>query len=226
MLIACWSVKGGVGTTVVAAALASSLAHLHADVGGSLLVDLAGDMPTALGLPEPGDPGLTGWTRAGADVAGDALGRLELSAAPGMSLLPRGRGRPGPSDRHEVLAGLLAADPRPVVVDAGVVSAGDPAVPLVASATQSLLVTRACVLGLRRVARAPVRPSGVVLVSEPGRTLSRRDVEHSVGAPVVADIACDPAVARAVDSGLLLGRLPRALVRSLRPLAPPVRSVA
>ena len=33
MLIVLWSVKGGVGTTVVAAALASSLAPLHADVG-------------------------------------------------------------------------------------------------------------------------------------------------------------------------------------------------
>ena len=84
MLIACWSVKGGVGTTVVAAALASSLAHLYADVGGSLLVDLAGDMPTALGLPEPGDPGLTGWTRAGAVTTDTSMGSsrcLQLSPA-------------------------------------------------------------------------------------------------------------------------------------------------
>jgi len=226
VLITCWSVKGGVGTTVVAAALASALAHTHADVGGSLLVDLAGDLPMALGLPDPGDPGLTGWTRAGAGVAGDALGRLELSAAPGVALLPRGRGLPGPSARHEVLAGLLAADPRPVVVDAGVVGAGDPSLPLVASATRSLVVTRACFLGLRRLERSPVRPSGVVLVSEPGRTLSRREVEHSAGAPVVADIPYDPTVARAVDSGLLVGRLPRALARPLRGLARPLRSAA
>jgi hypothetical protein len=219
VLIACWSVKGGVGTTVVAAALASSLASSHADVGGSLLVDLAGDLPAALGLPEPGDPGLTGWTRAGADVAADALGRLELAAAPGVSFLPRGRGLPGSAGRHEVLAGLLAADPRPVVVDAGVVAAGDPCVPLVAGATRSLLVTRACYLGLRRVSRAPVRPSGVVLVSEPGRMLSRQDIEHSAGAPIVADIPYDPAVARAVDSGLLVGRIPRSLARPLRAAA-------
>lgn len=219
MLIACWSVKGGVGTTVVAAALASSLAHLHADVGGSLLVDLAGDMPMALGLPEPGDPGLTGWTRAGADVAGDALGRLELSAAPGVALLPRGRGLPGSAERHDVLAGLLAADPRPVVVDAGVITAGDPALPLVAGASRSLLVTRACYLGLRRAEHAPLAPSGVVLVSEPGRTMSRREVEHAIGAPIVADVPYDPAVGRAVDSGLLLGRIPRCLARPLRSAA-------
>jgi len=219
VLIVLWSVKGGVGTTVVAAALASSLAPLHADVGGALLVDLAGDLPVVLGLPEPGDPGLTGWTRAGADVAGDALGRLELSAAPGVALLPRGRGLPGSAERHDVLAGLLAADPRPVVVDAGLVAAGDPAVPLVASACRSLLVTRACYLGMRRMARAPLTPSGIVLVSEPGRALSRREIEHTVGAPIVADVPFDPAVARAVDSGLLAGRIPRCLSRPLRTAA-------
>jgi hypothetical protein len=55
----------------------------------------------------------------------------------------------------------------------------------------------------------------VVLLAEPGRALTRADVEDCVGAPVVAEVAVDPQVARAVDAGLLATRLPRALAREL-----------
>lgn len=219
MLVTCWSVKGGVGTTVVSVALATTLARIHALDGGALLVDLDGDAPATLGLPDPRDPGLTGWTTAGPDVAADALARLELSVGPDLALLPRGRGAPGPAARHEVLARLLAAEDRPVVVDAGVIGPDSPALPLVAEASRSLLVTRACYLGLRRAIDLPVRPSGVVLLREPGRAMGRDDVEHVVGAPVVADIPVDPSVARAVDAGVLSRRIPRALARPLRAAA-------
>lgn len=226
MLITFWSVKGGVGTTVVSTALATTLARVHALDGGALLVDLAGDVPAALGLPDPGDPGLSGWTAAGAEVAADALARLELAVGPDLSLLPRGNGPGGPAVRHQVLAGLLAADPRPVVVDAGMVRAGSPVAPLVAEATRSLLVTRGCYLGLRRALDLPVRPSGVVLVREPGRAMGRSDVETVVGAPVVAEVPFDPAVAQAVDAGVLARRVPRALSRPLRQVVAPLREAA
>jgi hypothetical protein len=54
------------------------------------------------------------------------------------------------------------------------------------------------------------------MIREPGRRLSRQDVESVVGAPVRVEIEADPAVARAVDSGLMAGRLPRSLERGLR----------
>lgn len=219
MLITCWSVKGGVGTTVVSAALATTLARVHALAGGALLVDLAGDAPATLGLPDPGAPGLTDWLTAGPDVAADALARMEVSVAPDLALLPRGRGATGSHARHEVLGRLLAADPRPVVVDAGVVPADAAVLPLVAEADRSLLVTRACYLALRRAIDLPVRPSGIVLVREPGRTISLGEVEAVVGAPVVADVPIDPAVARAVDAGILARRVPRVLARPLRDAA-------
>jgi hypothetical protein len=60
-----------------------------------------------------------------------------------------------------------------------------------------------------------VRPSEIVLLTEPGRALGRGDVERAVGAPVVAEVAVDPQVARAVDAGLLTSRLPRGLAREL-----------
>jgi hypothetical protein len=61
-----------------------------------------------------------------------------------------------------------------------------------------------------------VRPTEVVLVAEPGRALTRHDVGAALGAPVTAVVEVDPGVARAVDAGLLSGRLPRGLVRELR----------
>ena len=82
MLIACWSVKGGSGTTVVA----TVLALLHARAGGALVADLVGDVPAALGIPEPPGPGLAAWLAAADDVGADALDRLAVAVAPGLDL--------------------------------------------------------------------------------------------------------------------------------------------
>jgi hypothetical protein len=219
VLITCWSAKGGVGTTVVASALALVLARQHEDV---LLVDLAGDVPAALGLSADG-PGLAGWLAAGADVPADALARLAVPAASRLSVLPRGDGPLGPPERVEVLASLLAMGPRPVVVDAGTLrtDAGtdDAGWALARGADHSLLVLRPCFLAVQRAVAAPLRPSSVVLVREPGRSLTALDVEQTLHVPVRAEVAVEPAVARAVDAGLLASRLPRVLVRALREAA-------
>jgi len=211
MLIACWSSKGGAGTTVVAASLALLLARR--DPAGAVLADLAGDGPAVLGLPEPESPGLAGWLAAGTDVPADALGRLEIPADGGLRVLPRGRG-PLTAERADVLGVLLSADPRPVVVDCGSDPTGA-ALVIAAGATRSILVTRPCFLSLRRMVAAALRPSEVVLLTEPGRALTRLDVEDCVGAPVIAEVAVDPSIARAVDAGLLASRLPRGLAKDL-----------
>jgi hypothetical protein len=223
MLIACWSAKGGAGTTVVAAGLALVLAQTRDE--GALVADLAGDVPAVLGRPEPDGPGLSEWLATGPDVPPDGLARLELAVAPGLWLLPRGRGPLHWSDRAEVLAAILASDARDVVVDCGRLEPPRGGPPddgqrevvqvMAASAGQSLLVTRSCYLALRRVLAVPVQPSGVVLVKEPGRSLTAADIEDVVGAPVVAEVAVDASVARAVDAGLLAQRVPRGLARAL-----------
>ena len=207
MLIACWSTKGGVGTTVVAAGLALQLAR-HGDTG-VVLADLAGDVPAVLGLPEPPPPGLAGWLAAGARVPADALARIEVEAAPGLVVLPRGPGDV-PAVRAEVLAAVLDGAPRAAVVDCGRID--HPAAAAVARrATRSLLVVRPCYLALRRAARAPVRASGLVVVAEPGRVLSSADVAEALHVPLAAEVPLDPQVARLVDAGLLSGRVPRSL---------------
>jgi hypothetical protein len=105
----------------------------------------------------------------------------------------------------------------PVIADCGRLDS--PASPaFVEEADRSLLVLRPCYLALRRAVSAP-RPTAVVLITEPERSLCLRDVEDVLGVPVVAQIAWEAAIARAVDSGLLSGRLPRRLVNAMREVA-------
>lgn len=211
MLIACWSVKGGSGTTVVAAGLSLILARSMP--GGALAVDLAGDLPAALGAADPTGPGLRDWLST-PDAGTDALCRLEVEVGPRLHLIAAGGSRSVDAAGADRLCTALAGD-RHVVADCG--SAGDEAgLTVAASAALSLLVLRPCYLALRRALAAPVRPSGVVVVSEPGRSLGRRDIEDVLGVPVRAEVAWDPAVARSVDAGLLAARIPRALERALR----------
>jgi MinD-like ATPase involved in chromosome partitioning or flagellar assembly len=212
VLIACWAAKGGSGTTVVSVALATVLARRSPR--GVLLVDLDGDVPAVLGIPEPVGPGIAGWLAAGDGVPPDALGRLEVAVAGSVSLLAAGGTLPEGGDRGEVLAALLGDEPRPVVVDCGTDPRGV-GLAVAAASSQSLLVLRPCYLALRRALAAPLRPSGVVLVDEPGRALGADDVAAVLGVPVRAVVAYEPRVARAVDAGLLVDRLPAAMARAL-----------
>jgi hypothetical protein len=205
MLMICWAAKGGSGTTVFAAASAL------ASPTPTLLVDLAGDVLLALGLPESDRPGVHDWLRS--DSPADRLTRLERGVNEHMSVIASGEvgGRTG--RRWFELAAHLRTDPRRVIVDAGT---GRPPDALVAAADESLLVTRACYLSLRRAGMIGVAPTGVVLIEEPGRALKPADVEQAIGAPVVSTALLDPAIARAVDSGLLTSRLPASWRRQLR----------
>ena len=222
MVTLCWAAKGGSGTTVVAASLALNSTH------PSLLVDLDGEIPAVLGLPEPDRPGVAEWLDT--DTPAEQLTDLLIDIAPHRWLLPWRSGAtwantPTPSidpvdARWSELGDWLHDWSRrwgyDVTVDAGT---GQPPPPLAERVDRSLLVTRPCYLALRRAVRGDTRPTGVVLVTEPGRSLSQRDIEHSVGAPVEATVSFDPAVARAVDAGLLTTRLPRVIVKELRRVA-------
>jgi hypothetical protein len=217
MVTLCWAAKGGSGTTVVATALALSSPR------PSLLVDLDGEIPAVLGLPEPDRPGVAEWLLS--DTSADHLAELLIDIAPRTWLLPW---QSATSDRlhhsvahHDARWALLGdwlhdwssqwgCD---VTVDVGT---RVPPEPLAIRADRSLLVTRPCYLSLRRAVRSTVRPTGVILVDEPGRGLAQRDVEHALGVPIEAVVSLDPTVSRAVDAGLLASRLPRVMTRALR----------
>lgn len=232
-MLCLWSVKGGSGCTVTAAAIGL----LAAEEEPTLLVDLAGDLALALGataseVAAPGVAGL-GWGIAGwlsaPDPPPDALKRLECPITPSLSLLPLGQAGDadepdGPVSRLSLLARLLARDRRTVVVDLGLGVApvheadggrrpawvGSALHPFLDAAASSLLVTRPCYLSLYRAAKSR-RPDGIVLVDEPGRAMRPADVTNAVGVPVLAFVPWEAAVARAVDAGLLVQRVPRAL---------------
>ena len=217
MVTLCWAAKGGSGTTVVTAALALGFRR-H-----SLLVDLDGELPAVLGMPDPDRPGIDDWLRSDAHV--DRLDELVVDADATTSLLPHRRSdgtravSPIEDTRWAEFADWLRRqhdDGIGVFVDGGSTT---PHETLAAAADQVLIVTRPCYLSLRRARRSTVRPTGVILVDEPGRQMRSRDVERCLGAPVVATVSADPAIARAVDAGLLAARLPWAMGRELRAVA-------
>ena len=213
-MIVCWSVKGGSGTTVVAAALALVLAQRHE--AGARLVDMSGDTPSALGMSEPASEGIAEWLSAADHPGVEALNNLMLPVTAHLGVIPRGHNVIVPSlvnlDRLRDLAEVIAQSTMPTVVDAG---SGLAAIPIIEHATRSLLIIRPCYLALRRASLLTTKPHGIIVITEPGRALGVHDVESVVGAPVLAEIPFDPAIARAVDAGLLAGRVPTLLAKHL-----------
>lgn len=220
MLTACWSVKGGSGTTVVAAALVLGLATVERRV---VAADFGGDLPAVLGVPDPNGPGLLDWLEAGPSVPADGLSRIAHDISSELTLIAKGewttRAGAGDADAGLRLANGLRVvrGAQPVIADCGNVDSAAVRA-FVAAADRSLLVLRPCYLALRRAVSAP-RPTAVVLVTEPERSLGAADVEAVLGVPVVATIGWEPGIARAVDAGLMTARMPRRLASALRDIA-------
>jgi len=217
VLLAFWSPKGGSGTTVVAAVAALVLARS----GGVRLADLDGDHPAVFGLGADPELGLVDWLAAAPEVPTEALDRLAVEVAPRCLLVPRGVGAlvDSPS-AGAALAVALRDGPVPTVVDVGSGPPSPVARAVLDVADVSIVVLRACYLGLRRaVASGLLEGSmGAVLVAEPGRAIGAREVADVLGRPVLAQIEASASVARAVDAGVLASRLPEPHVRRLRPM--------
>lgn len=222
MLIALWSATGGSGTSVFTAACALVLARQARDAGvagGVRVADLAGDLPAIFGVGADPDVGLADWLDAGVDAPTEALDRLLVEVASGVAVLPRGRGPrvatalPAP-ESGAALAVALGHGPSPVLVDCG--TAREPATRAVIEvADVTVVVLRGCYLALRRAVHAPAleHTAGVVLLDEPGRSLGAKEIGEVLDLPVLARIPVDKAIARAVDAGVLAGRLPDVLAR-------------
>src|SRR5688500_11209132 len=152
MIVTCWSVKGGSGTSVVAGGLAVAWAAERR----VLAVDLAGDLPALIGLESPPGPGVVDWLAAGGGVGTAALHALAFDAGRGLRVLHRGgtaaaalggapdtddAGRSLPTGRWTAFAEAMAAIGTDVVIDAGLA----PLPPELAAHTDaSLLVIRPC----------------------------------------------------------------------------------
>jgi hypothetical protein len=190
--------RGGQGTSTVAAALA---------------VLCAGHAPTILRSDDP----TTTAALVGVPVP---LGDGWIDVCPNLTLVPNSAARiDGPVDGITVVdAGRTPSSP----VDghdggsAGPLRAADGAGPL----ERYAVLRGPCYVALATLVAATERFDGVIVVAEPGRSLTGRDVTDVLGIPVVATISADPSVARTIDAGLLLSRLHRhPEFRQLRRLA-------
>jgi hypothetical protein len=209
-LTVCWSAKGGAGTTVVATCWALETST------PAVLVDVAGDVHHALGIPTPAGQGLSDWFES--DAPPRAVLDLAIQLDATTRLVPRGASCiPHRSPRWAELGRWMTASDLEFVADVGLgpTPVGflppDPTVDGGTARARSLLVTRACYIALARAMSLGERPDGIVIVEEAGRGLTAADIARSLNAPVVAKIAYDPKIARATDRGLLAGKLPRSI---------------
>jgi len=187
------SPKGGSGVSVCAAAIAGA--------ANAVLVDLDGDQPALLGTsPDATSTTVAQWM---------APTPPPKVAEPG-TLITRGDNNlnPGDADGWTRCARRLDALAMPVVVDAGCSTVPTA---LTGIPHQIFAVLRPCYLALHRWYRQGHHCTGVIVVDEPGRALGVDDVVRCVGAPLVAHVRWDPAIARAVDAGLLGVRRPATL---------------
>jgi hypothetical protein len=217
VLIALWSPKGGSGTSVLAAACALVLAR----DGGACLADLQGDQPAVLGLDHDPSTGLRDWLSVGVEAPTDALDRLAVDAAPGLTLLPAGDAPISAADAEAgaALAVALMQYERPTVVDVGLPTAPAQEA-LLEVADASVTVLRGCYLALRRAARmaATSGAAGAVLVEEPARALGAREIADVLGIPVLATVPIRASTARVIDAGVVRMRMPDAITRPARHL--------
>ena len=197
--------KGGQGVTTIAAALATLTAHTGAR---TLLIDTGGDLAAILGRPEHHGPGLADYL-ANPNVT---LADITIPISDRLDLIARGT---GPIAFTTYTYGLITGglgEYDTVVIDCALTNTEWPA-----SADQRVHVTRNCYLAVRNAIRIP-KPTHVVVITEPGRSLSPADIETVLGMPVTATITADIETARIIDAGILTTRLPRPIARALAPI--------
>jgi hypothetical protein len=188
MIITFSSPKPGTGVTITAA-LAAITASTTRHV---TIVDLAGDQLSALGVT--------------------AIGHHHIEVTNRITVIDATTDPTG--EQHQAITDAHQRDDL-VIVDVG--AAGHPVHDLLPDARR-VWVLRACYLTLRHAVATTHRPDQIVLIREPGRALTERDIEHTLASTVTAVIDIDPAIARAVDAGLLAARPPRTATAALRPL--------
>jgi CO dehydrogenase nickel-insertion accessory protein CooC1 len=193
------SPKGGNCTTVTATAYALLLAARGTP---TLLIDLCGDIPAALGMAEPTTPGINDWLSEHSTSDAQALVTMGTTFDTGLIVLHRGSSFVEGQPRWPDLARAIAASPINVVIDAGISFIPDELRHAVSHIT---MVVKPCYLSLRRASRMQ-RPTELFVVCEEGRALTIKDVGHVLGMPVTCEVPHTSAISRAVDAGMLPSR--------------------
>ncbi len=227
MLISVWSPKGGVGTSTIAVALASTITACHRDVR---LFDLGGDGPAIIGVRVPDQLGVADLLRAGPAAPATALEALSVDIGERFRYV--GPGRMGGAD--PAIAAASQDDPSVAqfvnavrshaamcVVDCRTVGTACER-SLVANSDLALVVVQPCFVLLQRTTQLQAlisASSGVVYFEDQGRSLTGSDVGGILGRPMLAKIQRSHEVARTIDAGVLLRRRPAALFSPIERLA-------
>lgn len=193
------SPKGGNCTTVTASAYALVSAMRGTN---TLLIDLCGDIPAAIGMTEPHGPGINDWLNE--DNVGDPQQMVMLGTpvVPGLVVLHRGSRFVAGEPRWDALAEAISSLPHDVIIDAGTAFVPE----LLTQAVHNVsMVVKPCYLSLRRASRI-ARPSNIFVIKEENRALTVKDVGNVLGVPIAAEIPYEAAISRAVDAGLLTAR--------------------
>jgi hypothetical protein len=213
--------RGGQGTTTVATVLAVlSAGHRHT----VLTTTQVDDVCALTGTPRPGTSSTTSiylnLTLTPTDnLTGDHLGQPNRSVGGngGTDTTPHLADGPRANEPGCWQPGVSVVDLGRLDQQSAADSPGrEPEV------VRWLVVRGPCYLSLRAAVEHRWEPDGIVLLAEPGRALSAADVADVLGAPVVAQVPVDAAVARVIDAGLLLSRLHR--LSAFRSLAQLVRA--
>jgi hypothetical protein len=122
----------------------------------------------------------------------------------------------------EITSGLRLGSAVPDRPGALVVDSGPALRSVNAQPSQRYAVLRGpCYVAVATLVAAEEPFDGIILVAEEGRSLTAGDIHDVVGIPVVATIPSRARVARTIDAGLLVSRLPRLReFDQLRPLVP------
>lgn len=225
MLTTFWSAKGGVGTTTTALIAAVNVARRGVR---TVLVDLGGDMPSALGVRVPVH-GLTDLLALERSPSAAQVERVSEAVNPTLTILRRGSLAPDEIATAREAAVLmldavlevLGRAYQAVIVDCGClapnrespVDAAWISHELMRRADLRIVVTRLCYLSIART-RAALSGLGplytdMVIVREAGRALRVRDLDDSFGSSSIEVIEADPGIARMVDCGSLVRRAPK-----------------
>jgi hypothetical protein len=150
-------------------------------VAAALALHAAGDTPTSLLTHDP-----TAMARLLGTAALPAPDH-PFAAGPGLTVA----GLDGPRDAVTIVDAGSAATVKTLPTDG----------------RRYAVVRGPCYLALSTLVSLPdLRPDGVILVAEPGRSLSAADTSAILGVPVVATVPVRPSIARLIDAGLLAGR--------------------
>lgn len=193
------SPKGGNCTTVTASAFALVSAMRGTN---TLLIDLCGDIPAAIGLAEQHGPGINDWLNENNIGDPQQMVMLGTPVIPGLVVLHRGARFVAGEPRWEALAAAISSLPHDVIIDAGTTYVPEVLTQAVSNVS---MVVKPCYLSLRRASRL-ARPNNVFVIKEENRALTVKDVGNVLGVPVAAEIPYEAAISRAVDAGLLTAR--------------------